>query len=184
VLFRSVLDTKGNLYISDSEATSLYQIDLKSDELSVFLPQGKLLSPQGLAFSEDEKSLYVADYVLGIFSLDLATKQLTKLAAPKDTTLLGIDCLVRYENSLIALQNGLQPNRIVRLVLDSTGKRIERSELIEINNHLFNEPTLGVIARDSFYYIANGQWASFNPDGTLFPADKLQELVILKTKLK
>lgn len=178
------LDSKGNLYISDTEARSLYQIDIKSDEISVFLPPGKLLSPQGLAFSEDEKSLYVADYALGIFSVNLATKELTKLAKPKGTTVAGIDCLARFENTLIAIQNGVQPNRVVRFYLDNTGKRIERSEIIEMNNNLFSDPTLGVIAKDSFYYIANGQWSSFNPDGTLFPTDKLQELVVLKTNLK
>jgi SMP-30/Gluconolactonase/LRE-like region len=178
------LDSKGNLYISDTEARSLYQIDVKSDELSVFLPPGKLLSPQGLTFSEDEKSLYIADYALGIFSLNLTTKQLTKLAAPKDITLSSIDCLVRFENTLIALQNGIQPNRVVRFYLDDTGKRIERSEIVEMNNRFFKDPTLGVVANNKFYYIANGQWSAFNADGTISPADKLQELVILKANLK
>ncbi|MBC7882839.1 MAG: SMP-30/gluconolactonase/LRE family protein [Anaerolineae bacterium] len=178
------LDSKGNVYISDTEARSLYQIDIKSDEISAFLAPGKLLSPQGLAFSDDEKSLYIADYALGIFSLNLATKELTKLTTPKETIMVGTDCLVRFENTLIALQNGIQPNRVVRLYLDNTGKRIERSEIIEMNNNLFSDPTLGVIAKDSFYYIANGQWSSFNLDGTLFSPDKLQELIVLKTKLK
>jgi streptogramin lyase len=178
------LDSKGNLYISDTEARSLYQIDIKSDELSVFLPPGKLLSPQGITFSEDEKSLYIADYALGIFSLNLATKQMSKLVAPKDITLSGIDCLARFENTLIALQNGIQPNRVVRLYLDNTGQRIDRSEIIEMNNRLFIDPTLGVVANDKFYYIANGQWSRFNSDGTIFPTEKLQELVILKANLK
>jgi streptogramin lyase len=178
------LDSKGNLYISDAEARSLYQIDIKSDELSVFLPPGKLLSPQGLTFSEDEKFLYIADYALGIFSLNLATKQMSKLVAPKDVALSGIDCLVRFKNTLIALQNGTQPSRVVRFYLDNTGQRIERSEIIEMNNSLFVDPTLGVVANDKFYYIANGQWSRFNSDGTIFPTDKLQELVILKTNLK
>ncbi len=178
------LDSKGNVYISDTEARSLYQIDTKSDEISVFLPPGKLLSPQGLAFSEDEKTLYVADYALGLFSLNLATKELTKLTVSKETIMVGTDCLVRFENTLIGLQNGIQPNRVVRFYLDNTGKHIERSEIIEMNNSLFSDPTLGVVAKDSFYYIANGQWSSFNSDGTLFSTDKLQELVILKTKLK
>jgi hypothetical protein len=39
-------------------------------------------------------------------------------------------------------------------------------------------------AGGAFFYIANSQAYSFNPDGTLFPADKLKEIVILRVDLK
>jgi hypothetical protein len=71
----------------------------------------------------------------------------------------------------------------VRFFLSKNLDHIERAEVIEANNPLFNEPTLGALVRDTFYYVANSQWGSFNKDGTIFPSEKLQEPIIMKVKL-
>ena len=42
----------------------------------------------------------------------------------------------------------------------------------------------GRIAGKAFYYIANSQAYSFNPDGKLFPFEKLKDVVILCADLK
>ena len=56
-------------------------------------------------------------------------------------------------------------------------------KILENANPNFNEPTLGVIVKNNLYYIANSQWDSYNKDGSIFPMDKLEKIVILKTKL-
>jgi hypothetical protein len=61
--------------------------------------------------------------------------------------------------------------------------RIERLETIEANNPLFDEPTLGVLVKDTFYLIANSQWGMIDEKGQLAPAEKLKEPVVLKIKL-
>ncbi len=48
---------------------------------------------------------------------------------------------------------------------------------------MFNVPTSGVIVNDTFYYVANAQFGSFNKDGSLFPMERLFEPVVLKVKL-
>jgi hypothetical protein len=58
------------------------------------------------------------------------------------------------------------------------------AEIIEMNNEYFQEPTTGAIAGDEFYYIANSQLGSYDNEGNLWPMDKLNEVVILKTKLE
>ena len=63
-------------------------------------------------------------------------------------------------------------------------ERIEHAGVVAANHPMFNEPTLGVLVRDTFYYIANSQWGSFNPDKTIFPLEKLQEPIVLKTQLE
>jgi hypothetical protein len=67
-----------------------------------------------------------------------------------------------YKNSLIAIQNGIRPHRVVRFFLNKNFDGVERAEIIEANNPLFNEPTLGVLVQGTFYYVANSQWGSFN----------------------
>ncbi|MCA1642610.1 MAG: hypothetical protein LC785_11810 [Acidobacteria bacterium] len=56
-------------------------------------------------------------------------------------------------------------------------------ETLEANNPAFDEPTLGVLARDQFYFVANSQWGAIDEKGRLAPDEKLREPVVLKLKL-
>ena len=88
------------------------------------------------------------------------------------------------KGSLIAIQNGINPHRVVRLSLNRNGDAVERFDVLEANNPLFDEPTLGVVVKDTFYYVANSQWGAIDNKGQLAPAEKLREPVILKMKLR
>ncbi|HEX8921099.1 MAG TPA: hypothetical protein VF766_06455, partial [Pyrinomonadaceae bacterium] len=178
------INSQGDVFATDSLTPALYTIDHKRDELEVFIKGEPFVSAQGLDFSEDEKQLFVADYARGIFVIDLRTKKHFELAPAPNLTLLGIDGLYFYKRSLIAVQNGTSPNRIIRLHLEKRYRAIARYEILEANNPLFDgEPTLGVLVGNAFYYIANGQWGTVDDKGQLAPPEKLREPVILKVKL-
>lgn len=174
----------GDVYISDSVSPAIYRITRVKDELELFMTSDLFRSPQGLTFSSDEKYLFVADYSVGIIKVDPATKLANKIAAPENMAFTTVDGMYFYKNSLLAIQNGINPHRVVRFFLNQNYDRLERASVIEANNARFNEPTLGVLVRDTFYYIANSQWSSFNQDKTIFPLEKLQEPLVLKTKLE
>jgi hypothetical protein len=178
-----VINSRGDVFTTDSLSPALYMIDHRKDELELFIKGEPLVSAQGLDFSEDERQLFVADYARGIFVIDLATKKHFNLAPAPGSTLLGIDGLYFYRRSLVATQNGTNPNRIIRLHLKKDLREVERLEVLEANNPLFDEPTLGVLVRDSFYYIANSQWGTVDDHGQLAPPEKLREPIILKVKL-
>jgi hypothetical protein len=179
-----VINSRGDVFITDSQAPgAVYAIFQQKDELELFIPPGPFRSPQGIDFSDDEKHLFVADYSLGVLKFELATKQHIKLAAPENIAWIGIDGMYFHKGSLIAIQNGIRPHRVVRFLLSKNYDRIARAEIIEANNPFFNEPTLGALVQGTFYYVANSQWGSFNKDGTIFPLEKLQEPVIMSAKL-
>lgn len=178
------LNSRGEVWVSDSAESSLYRINPERDELEMWLEPGTFISLQGLTFTPDEKNLLVADYSLGLWNIDLATKKLTKLAHPETLCLLGIDGLYWYHRSLIAVQNGTEPNRLIHLYLNQNLTSIEKMEVLEVNSQLMTEPTLGVLVKDLFYFIGNSQWGSFDQEGKMYPLEKLQEPVILKAKLK
>jgi hypothetical protein len=96
---------------------------------------------------------------------------------------VGIDGLYFHENSLIGVQNGVTPQRVVRIRLSEDSKRAERLEVIEASNPAFDEPTLGVLVEDTFYFIANSQWGLVDDQGRLATEDKLRDPIVLKTKL-
>jgi hypothetical protein len=178
-----LVNAGGDVFITDSITPAVYIIGSQKDELELFLENENFASPQGLAFSDDEKHLFMADYVRGIFDIDVKTKKVTYLAPPTNATLHGIDGLYFYKGSLIGIQNGVNPHRIIRVSLSPDLKQFNKFIVLEVNNPVFDEPTLGVIVKDTFYFIANSQWEKVDNKGQLAPADKLQNPLILKMKL-
>ena len=179
-----VLAPDGTAYIGDGRNGAIVTLAVGADHTEPFLPPGRLLSAQGLAFSHDGRALYVADYVRGLARIELATRAVRYLAAPKDTVLGGIDALVAHGDVLVATQNGIRPHRVLRLTPSARGDRIESMKLLELNDPRVDEPTLGTVVGDDFYYLANSQWASFTADGTMWPVEKLRDPLILKVRIE
>jgi sugar lactone lactonase YvrE len=178
-----VVTHQGDTYITDTNTGEIYVISQERDTLEQFIGSDALMYLNGIALSPDERSLYVADSGNMIFKIDLETRSFQGLIHPESVTTYGIDGLYFYENSLIAVQNMMQ--RITRFFLVESGDEITRCEIIEANNPLFERlPTTGVIVGNTFHYMANTQIRSFNPGGTIFPMDQLEEVVVLKYVLE
>jgi sugar lactone lactonase YvrE len=177
------LTPEGDVFVSDSYSGEIYAIRRERDELELFLPAGALRSPQGLAADPGGALLYVADYAAGVFAVDRKTGAATPLAMPDDAPGFGIDGLVYDRGALLAIQNGVNPSRLVRLTLDTAGERVSRAEVVEMNHPSMQEPTLGVMTGAAFYYVGTSQWASFDENGALLPAEKRKPAVILKVVL-
>ncbi len=178
-----VIAEDGNIYITDTGIHAVYSISPLTDKLELLTPPGSIYAPGGIAVSGEGSRLYIAAYRDGIYIVDISSKAISKLGHSEDITLSGIDGLYFYNSSLIAIYNGIVPHRVSRLFLSDNSDMVVKSEILEMNNPNFDEPTLGVIADGSFYYIANSQWGSFNDDGSIFPEEKLKSPVILKTGL-
>ena len=173
----------GRVYASDSRAPVLYRVPLRGDTLERFLESPLLLSAQGLAPTPDGHTLYVADYARGIIRVDLETRKAELLPVADTVLALGIDALSWTRKGLVGVQNGVTPHRVVRLTLADAGRRVARSEVLERAHPAYDEPTLGVVVGDDFYYIADGQWERFSEDGTVADAAALRPTVVLRLRL-
>jgi len=144
----------GEVYVSDNATLAVYVARPGVDSLEVLVPSGVLLNPQNPALSPDGRRLFVADYLMGIAVVDLASRQVGWLPTPPDVASSGIDGLYVAGRSLIGVQNGTAPERIVRFPVDEGFTRILGWEVLEQNPEL-NEPTHCVVADDVLYCIAN-----------------------------
>jgi len=178
-----VLNAAGDVYASDGTGGAIYRILHDRDEIEEFLPAGTFRSPQGLAFDAKGLRLYIADYPGGITAVDVGTRERHEVAALPSAPLLGIDGLVWSPGGLVATQNGIRPHRVSRFVLDPSGLKVSKAEILEMNNPRFSEPTLGTIVDGTYYYVANSQWGMFDRDGKLAPMEKLAAPLVLKTPL-
>jgi len=152
----------GEVITSDSRTPAVYRLRSLDDTLVPVALPGNLQSPQGLATASDVRMLYLADYALGVVHIDLANGAMFVLPYPEDATLLGVDGLYRHGRTLIGIQNGVSPHRVVAMTLNDDGTAIERVSVLEANHPLFAEPTLGVLLADTLFYVANSEWERFS----------------------
>ena len=101
----------GTVYASDSKAPVIWALAPDSDEPHKVVDSPIFGSLQGILL--EKRTLLVADYANGLFNVDVGTGNITALPPPENTTLLGIDGLVRVDGGIVATQNGVDPQRVI-----------------------------------------------------------------------
>ncbi|HEX6573491.1 MAG TPA: hypothetical protein VF042_00855, partial [Gemmatimonadaceae bacterium] len=155
----------GDLFIADAADRALYVIR-NGGTLQQLVAKGEFFSPQGPAIARDGRHLYLADYGRGIAKIERNTGAVTWLNHPRDVALNGIDGLTVLDaQTLIGVQNGTNPNRVIRISLDPSGSTITRVTVIAQNKSTIREPTHGVLVGRDYYFIANGGFGAFDDNG-------------------
>jgi hypothetical protein len=158
----------GDLFVADGRTGIVYTIRNAADSLEVLVPEGTFMSAQGSAVIRDGSVLYVADYIRGIARVHPQTGAVKWLGHSRNVALNGIDGLVSADDStLIGVQNGIMPHRVVLLRLDSSGDRVIEARVLAQDSASIREPTHGVVRGREFLFIANSGWDQFEDDGSL-----------------
>ena len=160
-------DADGNAYLSDTTTGAIYRLSAALKELEVFIPPGTFRGPNGVAVSDDSRFFMSRARVAGCLLWTLKTKAVTDLAVSEDVVAAGIDGLYFHRDSLVGIQNGIGPGRVMRYHL-SAPTVIARAEILESRNPLFAVPTTGAVCGDDFFYIANTQIDKTNADGCAY----------------
>lgn len=167
----------GRVFVSDSISPVIYVID--HETIEPLIHDGPFGSLQGLAISSDGRLLYAADYARGIFAIDLATLDVHLLTVPSGVTLIGVDGLYALDKStLIATQNGTNPQRVIRIRL--AGLSVQSVDVLAANEPDFDDITLGVPVGKTFYFNAVSQWGRFGEDGKQPDPAKLKPALVLR----
>lgn len=174
------LNLKGEVFVSDTQNNVIFKVNESSHRLEAFFESSEFVNIQGITFSDNDQYLFIADYVKGIFRLDMQTKKLIRLEVTFEQSLAGVDGLTFYKNSLIAVQNGVSPSRATRYYLNSTSDRLEKFSILDRHHPAFGEPTSGTLTGNQFYYVANSQWEAYADDHSIKPNDQLQDIVVLR----
>jgi hypothetical protein len=154
----------GDVYLTDTRASAVWQLAAGSTDLRR-LPE-RFEFANGIALSPDGKLLYVSTFPDGITVMDLKTRVAAPIARPPDLCLATIDGLYSYRGALIAIQNAFMTPRVVRFPLTRDLRGIERFDVLERRNPVFDGVTAGVVAGGEFFYMANIQddkKTGFNP---------------------
>lgn len=166
-----VLAPDGSAYLSDSESPTVYRARLSARgrlELERWAASRLFRSLQGLALDPAGGTLYAADYSHGILAIDTRSAAVREVPGAGGFTTVGIDGLSWWAGSLVGIQNGVIPPRVVRLRLDGSGARIAALEVLD-RNPVATEPTIGTVVGDTLYYVADSHWPFYDEGGRLRP---------------
>jgi hypothetical protein len=157
ILGNMVLAPNGDLFVADRVLPLVYSKPANEDKLKPVLVLKDMVSQRGIAMQPDGNLLYVADREMGIAVVDFAARQAGSLAAPENLNLAGIDGLYLKDNVLYLIQNGIRPQRVMRLQLDAGGKRIESVRPLAVAQPAFDFPSFGALVGNDIYYFASSQ---------------------------
>lgn len=178
----TVVPSTGVAYTTNTAEGWVYSTDAETNTLEQLLPPGSVTGANGIALSDDEKFLFVAgDF--GIFRVDVKTKKVVELSKPSNVIDASMDGLYFYRGSLVGIQNGIHPGRVMRFYLDNTLRSIARAETLETYNPEFENPTTGSLDGDSFLFMANPQLHKWRPGEPTSSPAQLRDIHILRISL-
>ena len=170
----------GDLFVSDGRAGVMYRLPVGADSLSVLIPAGQLVSPQGCAVDPTSTGprVLVADYALGIAAVEISTGKVTWLPRSRTVAVTGIDGMILSGDRLIGAQNGVEPNRIVAIHLGANHQSIDSVSVVAQDPDLIREPTHVTMAGRDVLFVANGGFGSFDAAGKRNAGARLRAPVI------
>ena len=178
---------QGTVYVTDSVGGGVYRLhgDLQTAKLEK-IADG-LFSPQTPVLSRDGKRLFVADYTMGIAVIELPkagdatnlSAKVSYLPHPENVAVVGLDGLYPNGDSLIGIQNGTEPERIVRFLMNPAQSEITGDQVIHQIGAL--DPTHAMEMDGWFYATANVGWSKVDDNtGQLKPGEQFTPPVLLK----
>lgn len=164
------LAPNGDVYATDAVVPTIYQ--LREGKVKALFASPALTGLRGLVVSADNKYVYFSDYETGLYGADLGRNEVFRLTAPKQN-LGSIDGLYLSGSMLVAVQNGTNPQRVMRVLLDPRDARVIASVVpLEANKPEFRMPSNGVLVGKDLYFIANSQLSIYGVDGKIIEGQK------------
>lgn len=158
----------GRIFAANPVAGEIHYADPDTEDgFGALVGAGVFRSPQGMVKVPGQNRLIISDYSYGLAMLDWDSGKVTRVGNISGEWLDGIDALLRYGNSMIAVQNGLQPARIVKLDLTEDWQTVARVTILEAANPEWTEPLGAAIDGDRLLYVATGQWDVFGEGGAV-----------------
>lgn len=161
VLGDLAFDPNGGLYATDRGEPVIWHLAPGAANLERFVESAEFISLRGVALMGE--ALIVADRLNGILRVDLRDRSVDLLEPPSGVTLTGINGLVGApDGSLLALQAGVNPTRVLRIELDAEAATIMAVTVLESGHLTMSAPSLGCIGPDGdLFFVGNASWSRF-----------------------
>ena len=174
----------GTVFVTDSIGGGVYRVQGNLATAKLEKIAGDFFSPQTPVLARDGKRLFVPDYSMGIGIVDLTAAnqpgQLNYLPHSENIAVTGLDGLYLSGDSLIGIQNGTDPERIVRYHLNPAQTQITSCEVIEQSTQRLGDPTHVIEWNGWFYVSANVGWNKVDDQGQLKSGEHFTSPILLR----
>lgn len=175
------LGPDGAVYAADGVNNAMYSV--RDDQLKRLFHAPVLSSIRGVAASDDGKAIYFADYERGLLGFDLASGKPFDIGVPPNLALGGIDGVAYWNGTLITVQSGMNPSRIMRLKLTPDGRNIAGVTPLSASLVGMTLPTMLSRNGNEIFVIGNSQKAQYDRFGLPRNRDALEGTRIYKLDL-
>ncbi|GAB4194203.1 MAG: hypothetical protein Tsb002_25500 [Wenzhouxiangellaceae bacterium] len=178
------LGNDGSVYVADSRQPMVHVLRPGEEQLQTLFHNPSLTSIRGMAYDPQRQLLYLADREAGIGIWNDADQKLYRLINNDDQNVTGIDGLSLWNGQLIIVQNGINPNRVMRLELTEDGLRIARHQVLAAALESFAGPSYGTVAGDEFYLLGANHWGAYDINGQRLPGTRVDAVPVIRIALK
>lgn len=177
------VDGAGNVWVADTASGEVHVLRAGAPELAVVAPARTFVAPKAIAVSPDGARVWVADLARGVYRLDPATGAQALLDQPPGPWPAGLDGLVLHGSALVGVAGTVSLGRVGRWTLEKDGASFSGIEILDCAHPAYRVPVGGAVVGDDYVYVANSQVDALGAEGTLPPADQLEDLVFLRLPL-
>ena len=155
------VQASGAILALDGAANRLVELVTGNSDITVVMPL-KLSGATSLA-AGDNGFVYIA-HDAGIARVDLRTRMVAAVSAPKGLDLRGFEAIRTHRNALIGLQaTAAGPKQLVTLELDAAGRSVRRGVVIDPRVTEKDDRLSLSISADDLYYLAAAPSNPENP---------------------
>ncbi|MEP6483571.1 MAG: hypothetical protein ABJB01_03910 [Rudaea sp.] len=182
--FNSIAVSKGGqVYVADGVHKSIFKVE--GTALKPIVQNPKLANIGAITVSDDGRTLYLVDYNAGIFGFDLAKGSPFELKySPGQLVLGGIVGLHWYDGTLVVVEDGMVPKRVMRLKLGDDRQTVANAMPLDVSNPAFNNLGDGVVAGEHLYFVTNRQDDLYDAHGILSDAAQAEPLTIFRSNMR
>ncbi len=161
------INSEGMVFAADSATPMIYRLDPEQhSHPQPFFSHQNFASLRGIAISDDDQRLYVVDYEIGILVLAADDSQRAwKLAVPETLNEGGIDGIEYWDDHLIVIQNGVTPERVLKLELGPDGLGVVSVAPVVAALDEFDVPTFGTMVGNDLVFLAASHWQKVDNRG-------------------
>jgi sugar lactone lactonase YvrE len=157
----------GTVYTTDSKSPLIWKLAPGAEELQVVADAPIFSSLQGLVL--DDRILLVADHDNGLFTVALDSGDIRAVPPPPGATLVGLDGLVAIPGGVVAVQNGVEPQRLLRLSFAPGFSVLTRLQVLAAGQPQLSDLALVTLVKDRPTVIAGAGWDGYDPARTKSP---------------
>ncbi len=169
VLGDLIVAPDGTIYATDSTAPIIWRYLPGGEEMDKLVENPDFVSLQGLVLTN--RTLIAADFANGLFAIDLSESApvVRAFTPPPNATLVGLDGLAPAPDGLFAVQNGVSPQRLIRVGLSSDLTALTSVTVLAAAFPHLDDLALVTLVNGRPTFIANAGWENFDAAKSAHP---------------